>query len=218
MSETPADRTLTRALEELVNDENGTSSDDLCITSTEILILTILTSQGLPVHHSDDWNKLIVGDLLEEDMMANYKIYFNVMTGVVKAASETWLEVSRRKLEQKVRKLKSAELDDQSRSNIAEQISILQRDYDNKKMTFSEAEQFCKDPVTFAKKTVTLLEAIRKNIGPVDLNYAGGKKSRALNKSENGLGTKCINWFSKELSRWGHVSHKSIAIIYCILQ
>ncbi len=47
-----------------------------------------------------------------------------------------------------------------------------------------------------------LLEALRKQMGPVDLQYVGEKKIRALNKSENGLGTKVIHWMSKEMQRW----------------
>ena len=54
----------------------------------------------------------------------------------------------------------------------------------------------------FAKRITMLLEAIRKKIGPVDLQYVGEKKIRALNKSENGLGTKVLHWMSKEMQRW----------------
>lgn len=34
------------------------------------------------------------------------------------------------------------------------------------------------------------------------LQYAGEKKIRQLNKSENGLGTKVLNWLSKDLQKW----------------
>lgn len=201
MTETPADRTLLRALEGIARDEDATSEDILRLTSTETLMLMILNSQGLPVH-CDDWNKVLEDDILDKDFMLS----FSVMAYSFKAASEIWLGVAHKKLEQKVRLIKTMEEDDSKKSNIVDEIAILQRDYDIKKTTFSDAEQFCKDTLSFAKKTICLLEAVRRNIGPVDLNYAGEKKTRILNKSENGLGTKCINWFSKELSRWGRVS------------
>lgn len=54
----------------------------------------------------------------------------------------------------------------------------------------------------FAKRAIMLLEALKKQMGPVDLQYVGEKKIRALNKSENGLGTKVIHWMSKEIQRW----------------
>lgn len=213
MSETPADRTLNRALEAIARDEDGSSCDNLKLTSTEILMLTVLTSQGIPVY-SEDWNKGIQADPMEdEDAGTDFKIYFNVMTGTLKAAASVWMNVTKRKLEQKVRLLMTMEAGDSTRSGIADEISILQRDHDNKKMTFNEVETFCAEPLLFAKKSITLLEAIRKNIGPVDSNYAGEKKTRALNKSENGLGTRSLNWFSKELSRWGHVSLNTRSIV-----
>lgn len=190
MSETPADRTLNRALEAVARDEDGFSSDNLKLTSTEILMLTVLTSQGIPVH-CEDWNQIIEVDVMEdENAGTDFKIYFNVMASTLKCAAEVWLNVTKRKLEQKVRMLMTMDEGDSARSNIADEISILQRDHDNKKMTYNEVEKFCADPLLFAKKSVTLLEAIRKNIGPVDTNYAGEKRTRALNKSENGLGTK----------------------------
>lgn len=210
-SETPADRTLLRALETIARDEDGTSSDILRITTTELLILTVITSQGLPVH-CDDWSKSVsIENLLDDENLGDdFKLYFSCTVGVVKACSEVWVETAKHKLEDKIRLLKTMEANNPSKSNIVEEISILQKDYDFKKTTRREALQFCNDPLSFAKKLITLVEALRKNMGPVDLNYAGEKKTRMLNKSENGLGTKCLNWLAKELSRWGHVSFRSL--------
>jgi hypothetical protein len=78
----------------------------------------------------------------------------------------------------------------------------LQKDLDAKEMTLTEAKIYSDDPLLFAKRCIMLLEAIRKNMGPVDLQYAGEKKIRQLNKSENGLGTKVVHWFSKDLQKW----------------
>lgn len=206
-SETPADRIINRALEAVARDEDGTSSDNLRLTSLEILMLTVLTSQGLPVH-CDDWSKIIEIDVTEEETAgADFKIYFSVMTGVLKAAADVWVNVTKRKLEQKVSELVTMVEGDSLRANIADEISILQRDHDYKQLAYSEAVEFCNEPLMLAKKAVTLLEALRKNIGPVDTNYAGEKRTRLLNKSENGLGTKALSWFAKELNRWGAVSH-----------
>ena len=79
-------------------------------------------------------------------------------------------------------------------------ISIL--DVDAKTLTKEEAISYSKDPHMFAKRVIMLLEALRKHMGPVDLQYAGEKKIRTLNKSENGLGTKVVHWMSKEMQRW----------------
>jgi hypothetical protein len=65
-----------------------------------------------------------------------------------------------------------------------------------------ETKTYADDPNLFAKKCIMLLEAIRKNMGPVDLQYVGEKRINQLNKSENGLGTKVVHWFSKDLQKW----------------
>lgn len=75
-------------------------------------------------------------------------------------------------------------------------------DRDAKLLTKEEAATYSSDPLMFAKRAIMLLEALRKQMGPVDLQYVGEKKIRALNKSENGLGTKVIHWMSKEMQRW----------------
>lgn len=217
MNETPADRTLNRALEAIARDEDGSSSDNLRVTSTELLILVVLSSQGIPVH-CDEWQKVVQADLEDQSLGADYRIHFDIMAGVAKASSEVWLETARLKLEDKVGLLKTMEAGDATRSNIADEISILQKDYDFKKTTYREMDEFCEHPLSFAKKIITLLEAVRKNIGSVDTVYAGEKKIRALNKSENGLGTKCLNWLLKELSRWGKVSLCSVALFDLINQ
>lgn len=65
--------------------------DCMRLTSTEILILTVLSSQGLPVF-SDDWNSLVGSDILAMDNQngeeEDFKIYFSAMGGVMLAAAE----------------------------------------------------------------------------------------------------------------------------------
>lgn len=75
-------------------------------------------------------------------------------------------------------------------------------DRDAKQLTKEETATYSSNPLMFAKRAIMLLEALKKQMGPVDLQYVGEKKIRALNKSENGLGTKVIHWMSKEMQRW----------------
>ena len=64
---TAADSALNRALSSCVDGDDGIK-DCLRLTSTEILTLTVLASQGLPVF-SDDWSSLVGSDsmVLDED-------------------------------------------------------------------------------------------------------------------------------------------------------
>ncbi len=191
-----------RALSLYADDKDGVK-DCLRLTSTEILMLTVLASQGLPVF-SDDWNPLIRSEALvaekrNEDEGEDFRIFYFAMTQVMRAAAEVWLGIAKRKLTQAV--LIHNDTHEISEKD-QETIAVLKKDHDAKEMTLTEAKIYNDDPLLFAKKCIMLLEAIRKNMGPVDLQYAGEKKIRQLNKSENGLGTKVLHWFSRDLQKW----------------
>ena len=57
-----------------------------------------------------------------------------------------------------------------SRSGSAGNNILVQKDKISKDMTLNEAQAYNDDPLSFAKKCIMLLEAIRKHMGPVDLN------------------------------------------------
>mmetsp|Transcript_32193 Transcript_32193/g.67691 ORF Transcript_32193/g.67691 Transcript_32193/m.67691 type:complete len:407 (+) Transcript_32193:3465-4685(+) len=135
----------------------------------------------------------------DEDGEEEFKIYFSAMGGIMQAAGEVWSGIARKKLETEL-------LLSQNKQTLPEKdqnkIAILKKDNDAKEMTLEEAKAYSNDPLLFAKNCIVLLEAVRKNMGSVDSQYAGEKKIRLLNKSENGLGTKVLNWFSKDLKKW----------------
>lgn len=197
---TPADTALNRALSLYAEDKDGVK-DCLHLTSTEILMLTVLASQGLPVF-SDDWNSLISSEAMmaeecnEDGEEEEFRIFYFAMTQVMRAAADVWVGITRKKLTQAISNDTEISIKDR------EKIAVLQKDLDAKEMTLTEAKIYSDDPLLFAKRCIMLLEAIRKNMGPVDLQYAGEKKIRQLNKSENGLGTKVVHWFSKDLQKW----------------
>ena len=197
---TPADNVLVRVLSTM-DDADGTNAC-LHLTSTEILMLTVLSSQGLPTY-SDEWGASLNNPALSENDDESdddeFRIYFYSMTHVMRAAADVWLGIARRKLQQATDSLDdTTELSDKTR----EKIAVLKKDLDGKELTHRDAMAYSNDPVSFAKKCISLLEAIRKNMGSVDIQYAGDKKIRQLNKSENGLGTKVLHWFSKDIQKW----------------
>eukprot|EP00584_Thalassiosira_punctigera_P005019 CAMPEP_0172532664 /NCGR_PEP_ID=MMETSP1067-20121228/5630_1 /TAXON_ID=265564 ORGANISM="Thalassiosira punctigera, Strain Tpunct2005C2" /NCGR_SAMPLE_ID=MMETSP1067 /ASSEMBLY_ACC=CAM_ASM_000444 /LENGTH=2277 /DNA_ID=CAMNT_0013317209 /DNA_START=169 /DNA_END=7002 /DNA_ORIENTATION=+ len=194
---TPADSALSRALTSYLEDKDGIK-DCLLLTSTEILALTVLSSQGLPVF-DDDWTSLVNAPMTDDELDEEFIIYFWAMAGVMQSAAEVWLEIAKKKLRTELylhTDTQSISEKDQSK------IATLKKDQDAKEMTLKEAKSYSNDPLLFARKCIMLVEAIRKNMGPVDLQYAGEKKIRQLNKSENGLGTKVLNWLSKDLQKW----------------
>lgn len=168
---TAADSALNRALSSCVDGDDGIK-DCLRLTSTEILTLTVLASQGLPVF-SDDWSSLVGSDsmVLDEDedgKEEDFRIYFSAMGGVMQAAAEVWANIATKKLQTEMEKVVGPITEKDK-----EKIAVLQKDQQGKELTLNEAQAYNDDPLSFAKKCIMLLEAIRKHMGPVDLNYAG---------------------------------------------
>ena len=102
---TSADTVLNRALSLCTEDKDGLN-DCLQLTSTEVLLLTVLASQGLPVF-SERWASLINSESLaaeesngERDEEHELRIFFFAMTQVIHAAAEVWLNIARKKLSQ----------------------------------------------------------------------------------------------------------------------
>ncbi|KAL9182865.1 hypothetical protein ACHAXT_004144 [Thalassiosira profunda] len=196
---TNADSALNRALASFVEDKDGIK-DCLLLTSTEVLMLTVMASQGLPVF-SDDWKSLVTmaEDNGEEEDDDEFTIYFAASAGIMEAAAQVWKSVAETKL--RTERQRHADVSAIPEKDKAK-LSVLQKDSEFKAKTLEEATAYMKEPLEFAKRCIMLVEAVRKNMGPVDLSYAGEKKTRQLNKSENGLGTKVLNWMSKDLRRW----------------
>lgn len=123
---TPADAALGRALASLKDDNEDEIADCLLLTSTEILMLTVLSSQGLPVFNSDEWASLVSNELTSiED---NFHIYFFAMAGIMAASADVWLQIAEKKLQSKVEIFRnSGEMSDNAKSKLTQEISVLQK-------------------------------------------------------------------------------------------
>lgn len=166
---TPADTALNRALTSFVEDKNGIK-DCLLLTSTEILMLTVLASQGLPVF-SDDWHSLVSTEALlecsdQDEGEDEFKIYFSAMSGIMQAAAEVWLSIARKKLQTEISAHQGQDPQTIPQKDQTK-IAVLKKDHDAKEMTLVEAKSFSSNPLSFAKKCIMLVEAVRKNMGPV---------------------------------------------------
>jgi hypothetical protein len=59
-----------------------------------------------------------------------------------------------------------------------------------------QAIEYAADPETLAKKTIMMLEKLRRHMVPVSLSQ------NAIRSSDNGLGAKIVLWLAKEIERW----------------
>ena len=153
-----------------VEDKDGIK-DCLLLTSTEVLMLTVMASQGLPVF-SDDWKSLVTmaEDNGEEEDDDEFTIYFAASAGIMEAAAQVWKSVAETKL--RTERQRHADVSAIPEKDKAK-LSVLQKDSEFKAKTLEEATAYMKEPLEFAKRCIMLVEAVRKNMGPVDLSYAG---------------------------------------------
>lgn len=132
-------------------------------------MLTVLASQGLPVF-SDDWTSLV--NMTDEDLedADEFTIYFAASGGIMQAAADVWLRVAKTKLATEIQRHDDLQtIPEREQTKIA----VLKKDHDFKVKTLEEATEYTNNPVLFAKDCIMLVEAVRKNMGPVDSQYAG---------------------------------------------
>ncbi len=123
---TPADAALNRALASLKDDNEDGIAECLLLTSTEILMLTVLSSQGIPVFNTKNWASLVSNELttIEDD----FHIYFFAMAGVMEAAADVWLKIAERKLQSKVEIFKnSQDMSENAKNKLTHEISVLEK-------------------------------------------------------------------------------------------
>ena len=123
---TPADAALTRALASLRDDHEDEIAECLLLTSTEILMLTVLSSQGMPVFDAKNWNSLVDNEvtMIEDD----FRIYFFAMTGIMEAAADVWLKIAEKKLQAKNEIFKnSGDMSDIAKNKLKQEISVLEK-------------------------------------------------------------------------------------------
>lgn len=145
---TPAESALNKALTQLqeIADEKD-ESGIIRLTSTEILMLTVMSSQGMPVF-CDNYSSLINRETILNDDIAtdeDYQTYFFAMGGVMHAAAEVWKKVAEKKLRDKVEAFTAnATASNSTKQMIMDEVATLQRDLDNKKLTLEDSKEFSK--------------------------------------------------------------------------
>lgn len=123
---TPADSALNRALASLKDDHEDEIAECLLLTSTEILMLTVLSSQGIPVFNTSNWASLVSNELnvIEND----FQIYFFAMAGILEAASDVWMKIAEKKLQSKVEVYKnSGDMSENAKNKLIHEISVLEK-------------------------------------------------------------------------------------------
>jgi hypothetical protein len=174
------------------NSEIG-SETMIDLTEIETLILQIICSQGLPV-----WRDALgVSDGSSADSQAHGAKY-----------TTTWLSVGRslaslaqscvRKSAEKARKAQkeNERAKESDREKLEGNVLEAERVFVARETAAEQATEYAADPETLAKKTIMMLEKLRRHMVPVSLSQ------NAVRSSDNGLGAKIVLWLAKEIERW----------------
>jgi hypothetical protein len=181
----------------------------LQLTAIEVLLLTVVCSQGLPIW-TDRWLDLIdPSDIQPESQGPGFMnaISWWGMGQVLEAAAIAWHHTAVRKLEAHEKALADRKGtfpdNDLTKKAASTKLNALRQDVMRKRAALSTAGDYRRHPGKLAKKCVMLLECLRGHMGPVEA-LAGKNHSRILklNSTENGLGPFVLEWLSDEIRRW----------------
>jgi hypothetical protein len=168
------------------------------LTEIETLILQIICSNGLPVW-GDAWRSISLGvsDGSSADSAAHNAKYMTTWLSVGCSISKL-AQASVRKAAERARRLhKEFERATESeREKSEENTKEADRVFVARESAAEQATEYAADPETLAKKTIMMLEKLRRHMVPVSLSQ------NAIRSADNGLGAKIVLWLAKEIERW----------------
>jgi len=162
----------------------------------------VICSQGLPVWN-DRWHSLIAHHTVEVDIKLQGKEYIISWAGmgeVFERAACEWRRIAFEELNKVKAKMKDVSTIPTSvLESLKSQYEVLRHDASTKDEAYKQALKYSKNPKLLAKKVVMLMEALRLQMGPVEV--LKGTKSRSA-FTDNGLGPRVLVWMKHELVRW----------------
>ena len=216
------ERAIERAVEaatNLADDEkrsststtNGTvSRDGVGLSGLEILLLTVMCSQGTPAW-TPDWVDLIVSsENVEAEKQGpgfEHSIAWYGIGEVLEAAANSWYQTARVKHKKRRAELEQLRATAEPAVIAAKEQGVidLERDMIHKRSCFAIAIDYNKNPLKLGKKSVLLLDKIRSRMGPIDRKKGKAKASTSTDQQavdENGLGGQVLRWMVRALGRW----------------
>lgn len=168
------------------------------LTDIETLILQIICSQGLPVWR-DAWKRISLGasDGSSADSAVQGAKYTTTwlsvghsLTTLAQSCVKKAAEKARKARKEYERLTESDNEKSEGNAMEAERVFVV------RETAAEQAIEYAADPETLAKKTIMMLEKLRRHMVPVSLTQ------NAVRSSDNGLGVKIVLWLAKEIERW----------------
>ncbi|CAB9496158.1 CHD3-type chromatin-remodeling factor PICKLE [Seminavis robusta] len=201
------DRVLTRGMARCFNMNSGGpgvvspegNNDDLELTAMETLILTCVCSIGIPVwaenmssHFAGEESK----DPVDPSTQNELTLFWTGLGKVLISAAKEWHEGAVAKVEayqagyDRFEDKEESTAKMKARRKLATAIQL----ESVKELARAQAKEYAADPPIFAKKTVMLVERLRRKMG---LQVGGSKKT-----TNQGLGPKIFDYIEEQLGLW----------------
>jgi hypothetical protein len=168
------------------------------LTEIETLILQIICSQGLPVWR-EAWKTISLGasEGSSADNAAHGTKYTTTWVSVGHSLTSLAQNCVKKAAEKARKARKEYEKAKESDREKAEGNALeSERVFVGRETAVEQAIEYAADPETLAKKTIMMLEKLRRHMVPVSLSQ------NAVRSSDNGLGAKVVLWLAKEIERW----------------
>jgi len=185
--------------------QDETSRDSVVLTGCEILLLTVVCSQGLPVW-SPNWLQLILENAVPEGQGhdSEHVISWHCMAKVFQTAANSWHENAKKKLDEKIAKLDQSKRSSggQEATNISKKLDALKLDVERRSDCLAIARDFNKDPMKLTKKVIMLLEKLRSVMGAAESKNGTGRARAKKSGINDGLGQHVLRWMGTEIGKW----------------
>merc|ERR1712238_626739 len=105
------------------NSEHEEEVSFLKLTTIEVLLMSVICSQGIPVF-DNDWENLVSG---EKKQMEECTINWHTIAGILKLATEQWLSISKRKLSSAIEGLSVLPKDENKKQLAKKAVMLLEK-------------------------------------------------------------------------------------------
>lgn len=178
------------------SDEISSNAKYQCLELTEIetIILSTACSLGIPVWN-EDWEHKLLGETM---MPMGHCLTWQAFGIYMVRIAEKSLQKVKEQLDHasalcKQEYAKSAS--NEERRSAESALEFANYNFKCKELVSTQAKEYTSEPETLAKKAIMLIEKLRRHMTAVIV-------SALTTRSDNGLGSKVLVWFRKELLKW----------------
>ena len=206
------DRALARAVSKCFDRNGGGPGrvlpeghpSDLELTAIETLLISVILSQGIPVWDKEKASSLLSGSQAATDKMTGkFELCWLGLGSVLARAAKEWHKLAALKVEacqHDYQKYENQEADTQPKIRARKHLANAIKIEGVKELAAAQAEDYASDPEILAKKTIMLIERLRRKMG----RSAGGH-TKPARQANHLLGPRVFDFLADQLTAWAKI-------------